>query len=278
MSQPQVSFASLPLMPEWYFLVAVLGGSGCAGLGLVAAAADGACFHAGSGSVAYPSRVAAAKQPLGHSTTVATLSSQNIDRLASSNPASSAAAWAYTSWGWALALGRFAESADALETYVTPSGARSGSHLKLALRRSRECCFAKRAVVKKGGDFDRWDLEIRGGLLGCVRAVAMIEEHGAGKQLFRLRAWPQIPRPAIGLLFFWVFFAALAAYDQAWLAVLVGELGLGIALITRAECAKAMQSLERGNSAIRSSRSSSRLKSGISEGTRLIHQRNRPKV
>ena len=71
--------------------------------------------------------------------------------------------------------------------------------MKPALRRSRDCCLRKRAAVKRGGDFDRWDLEVRGGLLGCIRAVAMIEEHGAGKQLFRLRAWPQIPRPAIGL-------------------------------------------------------------------------------
>ena len=100
----------------------------------------------------------------------------------------------------------------------------------------------KRAAVKRGGDFDRWDIEVRGGLLGCVRAVGMIEEHGAGKQLFRLRAWPQIPRPAIGLLLLLGLLATLAAYDQAWLVALTLAVGaLGIALIARAECAKAMQ-------------------------------------
>jgi hypothetical protein len=100
----------------------------------------------------------------------------------------------------------------------------------------------KRAAVKRGGDFDRWDMEIRGGLLGSVRTVAMIEEHGAGKQLFRLRAWPRIPRPASGLLLLLSLLATLAAYDQAWLVALALAVGaLGIALIVRAECANAMQ-------------------------------------
>lgn len=43
---------------------------------------------------------------------------------------------------------------------------------------------------KRGGDFDRYDLEVRGGVFGCVRMLTAIEEHGDGKQLIRLRAWP----------------------------------------------------------------------------------------
>ena len=74
--------------------------------------------------------------------------------------------------------------------------------LKHALRRSRECCCASVQAVKKGGDFDHWDLEVCGGLFGCVRAVAMIEEHGAGKQVFRLRAWPQNTSPGNRACFF----------------------------------------------------------------------------
>ena len=84
----------------------------------------------------------------------------------------------------------------------------------------------KREAVKRGGDFDRWDLEVRGGLFGYIRAVGMIEEHGAGKQLFRLRAWPRIPAPAIGLIVILsCYFPALAAYDQAWLAAVVSGVG-----------------------------------------------------
>src|SRR5205814_174842 len=36
------------------------------------------------------------------------------------------------------------------------------------------------AVVQRGGDFDRWDLEVRGGLLGSARMLMAIEEHGGG--------------------------------------------------------------------------------------------------
>ncbi|MEN6484193.1 MAG: glycosyltransferase, partial [Syntrophobacteraceae bacterium] len=39
-----------------------------------------------------------------------------------------------------------------------------------------------RTVVLRGGDYDRWDLELRGGLLGCVRVLMAVEEHGGGKQ------------------------------------------------------------------------------------------------
>src|SRR5438874_1701715 len=39
------------------------------------------------------------------------------------------------------------------------------------------------AVVVRGGDYDAWDLEVRGGLLGNARTALVIEEHGAGRQL-----------------------------------------------------------------------------------------------
>lgn len=45
-------------------------------------------------------------------------------------------------------------------------------------------------VVRRGGDYDSWDLEARGGLLGGVRMRMAIEEHGGGRQLVRCRKWP----------------------------------------------------------------------------------------
>jgi hypothetical protein len=47
----------------------------------------------------------------------------------------------------------------------------------------------------RGGAFDRWDLEVLGGALGAVRVRTAIEEHGGGRQLLRVRAWPRVPRP-----------------------------------------------------------------------------------
>src|SRR4029450_8933290 len=34
------------------------------------------------------------------------------------------------------------------------------------------------AAIVLGGDFDRWDFTIHGGLFGAIRLVAMVEEHG----------------------------------------------------------------------------------------------------
>jgi GT2 family glycosyltransferase len=47
------------------------------------------------------------------------------------------------------------------------------------------------ATVGSGGPFDRFDLEVRGGLLGAVRILVAVEEHGAGRQLVRIRYWPK---------------------------------------------------------------------------------------
>jgi len=46
------------------------------------------------------------------------------------------------------------------------------------------------AVVRRGGDYDRWDLEIRGGLFGGVRIRTVSENYGHGKHMLRLRSWP----------------------------------------------------------------------------------------
>jgi GT2 family glycosyltransferase len=56
------------------------------------------------------------------------------------------------------------------------------------------------AVVRRGGDFDRWDLEVRGGLLGSARLAMAVEEHGAGRQLLRFRVSPWVSRGALLVL------------------------------------------------------------------------------
>lgn len=52
------------------------------------------------------------------------------------------------------------------------------------------------ARTKRGGDYDRWDLEVRGGTLGAARVLMAIEEHGMGKQLVRYRLEPRFTIPA----------------------------------------------------------------------------------
>jgi hypothetical protein len=61
--------------------------------------------------------------------------------------------------------------------------------------------------VRRGGAFDRWDLEIRAGLLGGGRLRMAIEEHGEGKQLVRIHSWPRPTAIAAGIT---AVFAAIA--------------------------------------------------------------------
>jgi GT2 family glycosyltransferase len=45
--------------------------------------------------------------------------------------------------------------------------------------------------VMRGGDFDRWDLQLIGGMFGgSARLHAAVEEHGSGRQLVRFRTYP----------------------------------------------------------------------------------------
>jgi GT2 family glycosyltransferase len=97
------------------------------------------------------------------------------------------------------------------------------------------------AVVIPAGDFEPWDLTVRGGL-GSVRTIAATEEHGGGKQLIRLRSWPKVPGPALAVLFALVGLACLAAADGAWIITIVlGAATAAIATLAYADCAVAMK-------------------------------------
>jgi len=100
--------------------------------------------------------------------------------------------------------------------------------------------------VVRGGDGDRWDIQVRVGPLGSARLRAAVEEHGQGRQLVRYRVWPRWSRalpPILGLLLVW--FAGVITYDP-YLAAFVGvlfllvaaracrEAGAGVAVVLRA--------------------------------------------
>jgi hypothetical protein len=98
------------------------------------------------------------------------------------------------------------------------------------------------AAIALGGDFDRWDFSIHGGLFGSIHVAAMVEEHGNGRQLFRFRAWPKPPGVALAVFFALVTLAGLAGADQGWVAsaslgLIAGVLGL----LVYADCAIAMR-------------------------------------
>jgi hypothetical protein len=99
---------------------------------------------------------------------------------------------------------------------------------------------AEGSVIRSGGDWDRWDLQVRGGLLGGARLIAAIEEHGGGRQLVRVRSWPHAARPAV---VFGIALAALAGFAALSRAEAVaGALGaLAVLLVVRVlyECGAA---------------------------------------
>jgi hypothetical protein len=49
------------------------------------------------------------------------------------------------------------------------------------------------AIVRHGGDYDDWDLEVRGGLFGRIDVAVAVEEHGAGKQMVRFKVFGSTP-------------------------------------------------------------------------------------
>jgi GT2 family glycosyltransferase len=97
--------------------------------------------------------------------------------------------------------------------------------------------------ASRGGDYDRWDLEVRGGLFGSVRTCMAAEDHGSGTQLIRFRTWPRISPLELLLLFLFVSLAILAAVDGAWLvSVVLGLVAAALVLRIIGDCSAAMAS------------------------------------
>ncbi len=105
--------------------------------------------------------------------------------------------------------------------------------IEVALRSAGAC-------VRRGGDFDRWDLEVRGGILGTVRMLMTIEEHGAGKQLVRLRSWPAYSAKYLVQTLLLVALSIDAALDYGWIAsAILSAVAMLLALRMQLECANA---------------------------------------
>jgi hypothetical protein len=97
-------------------------------------------------------------------------------------------------------------------------------------------------IVLRGGDFDRWDLELRRGLFASTKVMLAIEEHGGGRQLARLRMWPRFS-PAAAIIATACLVVAGLAFDAAEHvpAIVLGGIFVGIVVRTLQECASTMR-------------------------------------
>jgi O-antigen biosynthesis protein len=81
--------------------------------------------------------------------------------------------------------------------------------------------IAGNALVDIGGAFDRWDLHIRGGLLGAVRTLIAVEDHAPGRQLIRCQFRPRASLTVSVVAAVFGVLGLIAALDGATLAAIV---------------------------------------------------------
>ncbi|HEY3018702.1 MAG TPA: hypothetical protein VGJ32_00835, partial [Solirubrobacteraceae bacterium] len=96
-------------------------------------------------------------------------------------------------------------------------------------------------AAARGGEFDRWDLQVRGGPFGGARLLCAVEEHGDGRQLARFRITPTCSRVALVATAVLAALAVAAAGDgEPVAAACLGALA-GLAAATAAyDCCAAM--------------------------------------
>jgi GT2 family glycosyltransferase len=92
------------------------------------------------------------------------------------------------------------------------------------------------AIVSRGGAYDRWDLQARRSFIAAARIRMGIEEHGAGRQLVRLRVTPSYSRSALALIVVLIVLSVAAWIDHAHPATLL------LAVVALALAARTLQS------------------------------------
>jgi GT2 family glycosyltransferase len=102
------------------------------------------------------------------------------------------------------------------------------------------------AVVRRGGDYDHWDLEIRGGLFGGIRVCTVSENYGRGKYMLRLRSRPWFSISGAGTTLLLVIACFGALLDRSvYAAGILGTLSVMFGAITFRSGAVAVSAIHR---------------------------------
>jgi glycosyltransferase involved in cell wall biosynthesis len=103
------------------------------------------------------------------------------------------------------------------------------------------------AVVLSGGDYDGWDLEVRGGILGGARLLMAVEDTGSGTQLVRIRCWPQCYMSGWVMLVISLSASLVAGITSSYgPAAVFGAIAAGVAWRIVHECGTTTGTILRG--------------------------------
>ncbi len=101
------------------------------------------------------------------------------------------------------------------------------------LRALESALRARGAIVRRGGDYDDWDLEVRGSLFGGVRVCTVAENYGPGKHMLRVRSRLWFSIHALGTTLLFMLPSVGAAIDRATRpAAILGALGAVFGALT----------------------------------------------
>ena len=107
---------------------------------------------------------------------------------------------------------------------------------------------AEHVRVQRGGDFDRWDLDVPAGAFGGVRVRMALEEHGAGRQQLRFRTQPAPRRAAVVAVLGVLAAAGVALADGSGIAAAIFVVMAAVLTAATAyECAAAAALAERAS-------------------------------
>ena len=102
-------------------------------------------------------------------------------------------------------------------------------------------------VVLNGGDYDRWDFEVRAGFFGSTRVRMAFEDSGSGTQLVRARAWPRARYGVAAIAVGAGILSMLAASDLATLsAITLGLLAVAVVWRVLTDCSITMGAVRDG--------------------------------
>jgi GT2 family glycosyltransferase len=103
------------------------------------------------------------------------------------------------------------------------------------LQELQDALAERGGFVRSGGPFDRWDLDLRAGLLGGVRIRSAVEEHGSGRQLMRARVVPHASPLSVVVAFALAVLAVFSLVAGQHAVAITAALATAVLLVLAAE-------------------------------------------